>query len=316
MYRVSNTLSLARILALTTDGSQTFLYKDQCFFCLEHKIDTENNFILSILGKPTTADAITTLVCHDGSMTITYNTKQYVIKKNCIFFCHPKSVIQIDNIDNLKLSCCISSVQFMQSLNPSVQKLVPFISELKNSRVYQLNEEQVTMYINQIKLMRQIINTQQDSIYYSEAVRSLLLTMSYTCMGFQLNSFKQNDTDTTLSTRKEEIFKLFIHQLTIDFHKERKVLYYAKKLNMSPKYLSTIINEVSHRSASDWIDDYVMTEAKNLLQYSDMSIQEISILMHFANQSFFGKYFKAHTGLSPIKFRNEVRRGNLDIQTT
>ena len=63
--------------------------------------------------------------------------------------------------------------------------------------------------------------------------------------------------------------------------------------------------EASGRSAPDWIDAFVILEAKNLLKYSDKSIKEIVFALNFPNQSVFYKFFKAHTGLTPSQFRKE-----------
>ena len=67
--------------------------------------------------------------------------------------------------------------------------------------------------------------------------------------------------------------------------------------------LSNVIKELTGKSASQWIDDYVVLEAKTLLKSTNLTILQISEELHFANQSFFGKYFKQHTGLSPMRYR-------------
>ena len=64
-----------------------------------------------------------------------------------------------------------------------------------------------------------------------------------------------------------------------------------------------MIRNVSGRSAAAWIDEFVILEAKNLLKYSTMSIQEVAYALNFANQSFFGKYFKHHTSMSPSAYK-------------
>ena len=80
--------------------------------------------------------------------------------------------------------------------------------------------------------------------------------------------------------------------------------FYADKLCLSPKYLSKLIKEVSGKCAPEWIDAYVMLEAKQLLRYSDMAIKEIVYRLHFPNQTVFYKYFKAHSGMTPTEYRN------------
>ncbi|MFQ6940936.1 MAG: helix-turn-helix domain-containing protein [Alistipes finegoldii] len=75
------------------------------------------------------------------------------------------------------------------------------------------------------------------------------------------------------------------------------------RLCITPKYLTTLIKRISGQSVSEWIDNYVILEAKTLLKYSTMSIQEIAYYLNFPNQSFFGSYFKRNTGMSPSQYK-------------
>ena len=73
-------------------------------------------------------------------------------------------------------------------------------------------------------------------------------------------------------------------------------------MHLSPKYFTTLIKKASGQTAADWINHYVILEAKNLLKYSTMNVQEIAYSLNFPNQSFFGKYFKHHTGMTPSQY--------------
>ena len=106
-----------------------------------------------------------------------------------------------------------------------------------------------------------------------------------------------------LPTQENNHFDKFMRLLQENYMKHHTIKYYADRMNLSPKYLSLIIKKVSGRLATEWIDDCVILEAKNLIKYSSMSIQEISYALNFTNQSFFGKYFKRHTGISPKAYR-------------
>ena len=79
--------------------------------------------------------------------------------------------------------------------------------------------------------------------------------------------------------------------------------YYARQLCITPKYLTTLIKRISGKSVSEWIDSYVILEARTLLKYSNMSVQEIAYYLNFPNQSFFGSYFKRNTGMSPSQYK-------------
>ncbi|MDR2805936.1 MAG: helix-turn-helix domain-containing protein [Dysgonamonadaceae bacterium] len=78
---------------------------------------------------------------------------------------------------------------------------------------------------------------------------------------------------------------------------------YASKLCLTPKYFSKIIKDNSGISASEWIDNYIILEAKALLKSTNITILQISDELNFPSQSFFGKYFKRVTGMSPKSYR-------------
>ena len=103
----------------------------------------------------------------------------------------------------------------------------------------------------------------------------------------------------------EALMDNFSKEVQLSYKKERKVLYYADRLHLSAGYLSTIIKRVSGKTAAEWIDDYVTLEAKALLKSTNLTIQQISDELNFPSQSFFGKYFKRITGLSPKEYREK-----------
>jgi len=86
---------------------------------------------------------------------------------------------------------------------------------------------------------------------------------------------------------------------------EREVQWYAKRLGITPKYLSEICKERSGKSAGEWIADITVAELKHYLRHTTMPIREIANLMDFPNASFFCQYTKKHTGLTPNKFRKQ-----------
>lgn len=105
-------------------------------------------------------------------------------------------------------------------------------------------------------------------------------------------------------TRREELLARFIALVEKNFKEYRSVNFYAEKLNLSPKHLSTVVKQTSGLTAGEWIDGKVVREAKYLLRTTPKSIHEISKELHFANQSFFGKYFKNQTGMTPRLYRS------------
>lgn len=109
-------------------------------------------------------------------------------------------------------------------------------------------------------------------------------------------------------TRKDKIFQNFLVTLHRGFRTYRDVGYYAAQLNLTPRYFTTLVHEVSGKTPSQWISMFVITEAKRLLLNPKNSIKEVSVQLNFTEQSFFGRYFKQHVGCSPSEYKLHVRK--------
>ena len=127
--------------------------------------------------------------------------------------------------------------------------------------------------------------------------------MFYQMLQF-INSRSDNDDNTGSLSRRANYVREFMQLVHQNFRTERGVAFYASKLFITPKYLSQIIKESTGRSAAEWIDQYVIIEAKNLLRFSGKNVQQVAYELNFPNQSSFGKYFKNLTGMSPTKFQH------------
>ena len=102
------------------------------------------------------------------------------------------------------------------------------------------------------------------------------------------------------------LYDRFTELVQRDFRQHRTIQYYAEALNISPKYFSALIKKVSGKSAGQWIDEYVLLEAKALLKSRRYTVQQVSDMLSFPNQSFFAKYFKAHTGYTPTQYQTSI----------
>lgn len=109
-------------------------------------------------------------------------------------------------------------------------------------------------------------------------------------------------------TRSETICRDFL-LLVSEYHKEQHtVKFYADRLCLSSKHLALTIKTVMGQSASKVINSFIIQQAKSLLRYTDKTVQEIGYELNFSTQSFFGKYFKQHTGMSPGEYRSQEAR--------
>ena len=111
--------------------------------------------------------------------------------------------------------------------------------------------------------------------------------------------------DDAFTDRDKILFHQFLDLLSHEQQKRRQVGYYAGKLNITPKYLSTVCSKVSGKSPVRWITDSVMEDCYQLLRTTDLTVKEISNRMGFPNSSFFGQYFREQAGMTPIEYRTK-----------
>ena len=105
--------------------------------------------------------------------------------------------------------------------------------------------------------------------------------------------------------RPYQLCKKFLQLLAEKVDKGRDVQYYADKLGVTPSYLFVVVRDFTGKSPSEIIASYVISASKYMLDNTNMSCQQIAKELKFSNQSFFGKYFRKYTGMSPLNYRKK-----------
>lgn len=135
-----------------------------------------------------------------------------------------------------------------------------------------------------------------------ELIKSMGQTLCYEVLSMY---FANQPLRPLAQSKKDVVFQNFMLALFRYYRRERDVSFYANMQHITPRYFSAIIKEKSGNSALQWIVQMVITEAKQLLEGSDLSIKEIASQLNFPTQSFFGKYFKQYVGVSPKEYRKD-----------
>ena len=260
----------------------------------------------SPLNHPCRFDGFMVFYCVTGNMKMSVNLTDVEISKGMVFINIPGNIIRINEIvldggEAARYVCVALSKDFFQCLNVEVCKLFnECISMMKNPGV-RLNEKDFELTGSLINYIVALLKTEVS--YKREAVLTALSSLFYILLGAWTPNELTPSADQH-SNRSKVIFDKFM-RLVMEYHvQHRSVGFYAEKLCLTPKYLSKIIKNTSGRSAPEWIDSYVILEAKNLLKYSSTPIKEIVFKLNFPNQSVFYKFFKAHTGMTPTEYRN------------
>ena len=253
---------------------------------------------------PLRIDALLIALCTEGTGKIGIDLREYEIKKNTLIVIQPKNFIYLSNYsDDFKCSAVACSNHVVEDVLPKLTEILPLLMHHRTEPVSYLSEEDACNILNFYDFLRKKLRGPKTP-FLKQKVMCMLQAALYEMMDINLQHSTGIETQ---RTRKEEIMAKFILAVSEHFREERQVAYYAHKLFITPKHLSSVVKELSGRTAGDWIENYVVMEAKVLLKTTDRTIQEIAIYLNFANQSFFGKYFKHHTGMSPTAYRKHFQ---------
>ena len=258
-----------------------------------------------ILNFPFRFDGILLVWCIKGRLSVSINLNDYILKENTLFLCVPGNIFKLNEIigdeEELHYVCIAMSREFAADQKVDVNKTFSNGLSLMDDPSVALSEEESAMIADYIDMMGKVARS--ELIYKKESIQSLWTSMIYIFAGVLDNRAKAKDPAES-TNRSRLLFEQFI-SLVAKYHGQyRNVGFYADKLCLTPKYLSKLIKNATGRSAPEWIDAYVILEAKNMLKYSNETIKEIVYKLNFPNQSVFYKFFKARTGMTPSEYRN------------
>lgn len=243
------------------------------------------------------------ILCLKGTAELEVNLEPFTVTPNSLLVIGPDSVFNVRNIDwdDIDGYVFIVSPDFIRDINFEISVMTTMSLSPNPHPVLNLSDEEVRLMSRYLDLIHYNTVDNTNARYARSIARSLIAASVYQLMQFVVN--RRTSTTTPALSRRANYLKEFLHLVTLHHRRERSVAFYAEKLFISPKYLSLIIKESTGRSAAEWIDDYVILEAKNLLRFSGKNVQQIAYELNFSSQSSFGKYFKHLTGMSPTKFQ-------------
>lgn len=252
---------------------------------------------------PCRIDAFIVGIGTAGETTVSYNLREYTIKKDSMFVFSPQNILQAEHSEGFRAHVLVMTRELLQRINIDTRHIMPVLLQFGAHPCIGLLQEESRSLRNFFSLVGQEVQAPETE--FSHDIVSELIAATIYKIGAILHRYiaEHPEIKRQPQTRAEEYFKQFMELLGEHFKQERSVGFYAQKLCITPKYLTTLVKHISGKSVSEWIDIYVVTEAKTLLKYSAKSIQEISYLLNFPNQSFFGSYFKRITGMSPSQYK-------------
>lgn len=243
------------------------------------------------------------LICRKGKATVNINYKEWHLHEGAVITVFPNDVVEL----KVKSEASLFDVEMLKynaSLlrEASLQLEQTVYSSLREDRCRQ-DTPVVTNIIDSMFALLKVYFNQSECTCISQLV---LLQLKAFFVGFQeyLQRNPQNRPDDEVkSYRVRELFNRFMMLMERDYKLSRDVNYYADLMHITSKYLTNIVRQVAGHTPKTIIDQYVILQLKMQLQRSSQSIKEIAWEYHFTDVSFFCRYFKKHTGLTPQQMR-------------
>lgn len=220
----------------------------------------------------------------DGEAQCEYNLEEYHISAGDVILLTPETIVE--------LKSCSQDLNMMGVI---FKENIPTLSNIVTHPTAQDWQEMMRM-------MTVLWEIAQHEPFRHETVRRMVEAIISNVQ--DINRMEESQTPREKQSRQEQIFRRF--KVLVNEHciAERNIPFYAEKLSLSPHHLSSVISKVSGKSVMYWINRAVILQAKVLLKNSDLMVFEVAERLNFPNQSFFGKFFKRETGVTPKEYRD------------
>lgn len=272
--------------------TQSYVGKD---FIIVNDIGQEFKYN-TLFGTPLRMEDTRMGLIKEGEAELMVNLSDLKLTKNTLLYISKGSIVQFKKIsDDFKIAGFVLNDNLLYlSLNGRMPRTLN--APLKVCHC-PLNEAELNIFNELFRTLWLISNQHLKTVeIISGQVQSMLYFID------EVNS-KHLEQEVVEQSGSRAIFEKFLQLVNINNKKEHQLPFYAHRLFLTPRYLSTTVKQVSGITAKEWIDRSLITEAKILLKYSNLRSAQISYELNFPNPSFFSKYFKRLTGMTPEDYR-------------
>ena len=268
------------------------------------KIDFRYSTDFNAMNAPELKHTCMHLLCTAGEGSFVFNERCYhIVTNDLVVIPYPERITNLAAHPDMQVEWFAADYKFLQNLLPSNNYSIGGSISLNQDPVIHLDERQARRLLDDFHRIRERMD-ERDLQFYRELMGSLCLTLIYDIF----EAHAQREATDSHTDRTAYIVKQFISLLATGISSsERDVSYYARRLNVSPKYLSATIKRLTGHSVTSYIDRYTVPILKELLNDERLSLSQISDRMNFSSLSYFSRYCTKHLGQSPSDYRQSLQ---------
>lgn len=263
-----------------------------------------NEELQRLMSHPCRLDAIVMLVCVKGEVSFSSQMSDHTLKAGEASI-DTISMMQFRNIADSEFYLLAFKSELLTKINLDVRSMANMLTVLRSgANRIALDNGNLEQLATTFRLMAGVYSAPQRGRYRELSLRHLFASMLYLVFDEIVGGVEEKSSSVgSAKERGAEYYERLMRLIAENYREHRNVEFYAEKMNISPKHLSRVVRGITGKSVHQWIDEVVVLEIKNLLKYSDMSIQQISYALNFPNPSFMGQYFKRITGMTPGEYK-------------
>jgi AraC-like DNA-binding protein len=237
---------------------------------------------------------------HDMTGTsFTLQTQRLDSLNNLLFFVAPGQVITWEVADITDGFLLYFKKEFLDFYPGTIEEHFPFF-KITDANYVRLSGENSNALYNDLIRLRQTFES--SVLYQQQQLQGATLAFLFKCRAL----FEQFEKEQSPRSRQQDLYYRYLQLVNRFFTEYRSIEEYAAILNVTPNYLSTIVKAVSGRSPKSHLDERMITESKNLLMYTTLTISEIAFKLDFSEPTHFIRFFKKETGTTPADFRHRA----------
>ena len=238
-------------------------------------------------------------ICHTGSSRALYDMQEIRFQKNEVAMILPNHIIHpIESSPDYTITVIMHSLAFEQEMTQ--RRMTHDRNKFHELPACLLTDEEMAQYMKAVDMLELISNTPVSRYPH----RHDMLMAQTDIMVEMLDACRREIDEERAINRNRSVFNTFCNLLAANYREQHEVAFYAEKAHLTTRHFSVIIQGVVGLSASDYIEQYLITQAKNLLTTRpDLSVQQIGFHLGYADSPSFCRFFKRLIGKTPSAFR-------------
>jgi AraC-like DNA-binding protein len=242
--------------------------------------------------------------CRSGEAVININYTTHLLKANEVLIILPTHIFWIESMTNdFRSDAIFYSEEYWTAIAQSIN--YPLLKAVELFPKVEISDENQGEVFGMVDMVRNHERKAFEKASVNEIELSIAGSLAYSVLMMGCLAIDSSHTDLPMAvSRKESLTRDFFDLLSQHYEQERSVAFYASELCVTPKYLSTMVKDVTKRSILEWINNVTILSIKHKLRTTNDTVQQISEDLNFQTPSTFIRFFRQHTGVTPLKYRN------------